>query len=804
MVRKTLCLAVIFFTLNTPWLYSQNTSPIVIGTVLEKESNEPVEMASVSLLKAQDSSLISGTVTDKEGKFSIKPERGSYLLQIQFVSHKTLTLPNINIGQTTDTINIGKAYLPQDSKELAGVEITGERSYMTMESGKKVFNIGRDLSASGANAIDVLENIPAVSVDIEGNINLRGSQGVRILVNGKPSGMMGLTGSEALEYFPANQIKRVEIITNPSAKYEAQGSAGIINIILAENRKQGVNGSLNAELGHPKDHGVSLNTNYRKKWFNIFGNYNFNVDRSPGGGWSEQTFTYPDTTYSLYTDTDRDRGGTNHSFQFGSDFYLGPNDLLRLSGVYSFSDEDNYTDLTFKDYYGASFSKEDLARVSVRDEHEKEDEEDYEFNLSYEKNFGAEDHNLTADMQARSSIETEDARLTETAGMSLSNQDTSLFQHSLNDTDVKAYLAKIDYSLPLGEEGLFEAGFRGEIRDITNNYFVRQRESAEEPWNQLDEFSNTFSYEEAIYGLYAQFENKSGSFSYQGGMRIEYTGISTRLASEGYENQRDYYDFFPSLSVTYSITELNSLQLSYSRRLDRPYFRRLNPYGTFNNNRNYRTGNPALDPEYTGAYDFGYIRNKEDNSFYIGAFYRRTVNDVEGVDTVNNEGVTVSKPYNLASRKNAGIEARYNSDILDWWDITISSYFYRGQTIGEAAGEDLNATTYTMSARASMDFDIKNWFELQLSGDYRAPEKEGQDEEKAMYEIDMGIRKKILDDKGNLALSIRDIFNTDAYESQTQGNNFYGKRYFRWRTGPVFSLTFSYTLDDKASKGNNF
>ncbi|HKK09547.1 MAG TPA: TonB-dependent receptor [Bacteroidales bacterium] len=786
---------IILYTQNS---FSQSDGEFLVeGTVIEAGSEEPIEMASATLLNPEDSTIVMGTISDTSGHFEMKPPAGNYLLSVKFVSHKTAYIPGILITDANPKYDAGIIYLATDSKKLSGIEITGERSYMSMEGGKKIFNVGRDLSTSGASAIDVLENIPAVSVDIEGNISLRGSSGVRVLVNGKPSSMMGLTGSEALDYFPANQIKRVEVITNPSAKYEAQGSGGIINIILKDNKKQGLNGSLSTELGEPKDHGVALNMNYRKNWFNVFGSYNFNVDRSPGGGWNEQTFSFPDTTFSLRTDTDRSRGGENHNFQFGSDFYLSQKDMIRASGVYSFSDQDNYTDIVYRDYTGDNFSDADLALISKRNELEKEDESDYEFNLSYEHVFDKEKHKLTADFQARSSIETEDANLVETSGPDASTQDTSLFQESLNDTDVKAYLAKIDYVYPFSEEGKFEAGFRGEIREINNEYFVKQRETEADPFELLDPFSNTFFYEENIFGAYAMLGNEAGVFNYQAGLRLEYTGISTYLKTETSKNDRSYFDLFPSASISYNFSELNSVQLSYSRRLNRPYFRRLNPFGTFNDDRNYRTGNPELDPEYTGAFDFGYIHNEKDKSFYLGAYYRRTVNDVERVDTVNNEGITISKPFNLASRNNAGIETRYNSDITDWWDFSISSYFYRGETKGEAAGEDLNAITYTMSAQATMDFDVKNWFEFQVTADYRAPEKEGQDTEKSMTELNLGIRKSLFNDKGNISFSARNLFNLDAYESSSIGNNFTSRRYFQWRSGTFYSLSFSYKL-----KGN--
>ena len=772
------------------------TYPKITGTVKDAQTGEPLYRASVALLNPGDSTIAKGTITDSTGQFKLQAAPGEYMLKVQYVSHQPEIKSAVRLRESKPSKNLGTISLMPDQKQLSEFVVSGEQSRMTMQGGKKIFNVGTDLSNSGASAAEVLDNIPAVTTDIEGNISLRGSQGVRILVNGKPSSMMGLSGSEILRYFPANQIKRVEIITNPSAKYEAQGAAGIINIILKEGQNWGLNGQFTLEAGHPKDHGASVRMNYRKKWYNIFGSYNVSTDEHPGGGWRKQTYNLPDTTYSLWTDRDRTRGGVNHNFQFGSDFYFTPNDVLKISGVYSVANEDNYTDLTFRDYTGNQFAADNLTRRTIRDELEEEKEGEYELNMNYEKTFGEDDHKLTADLQARSSVETEDASLVETMGLPGESQDTALFQNSLNDTDVQGYLAKLDYTYPFSEDGKFETGFRGEYRTIENKYNVEQRPSAAEPWNTLDRFSNTFFYDEEIYGVYAMYGNRRGAFSYQAGIRFEYTRIDTELLTDEAANERSYYDLFPSASLTYHITETNSVQASYSRRLDRPYFRELNPYNTFSNNRNYRTGNPLLDPEYTGAYDLGYINNKEERSVYVGAFYRRTVNEIENVDTVNTEGITISKPFNLASRDNAGIETRYSNEIFDWWDFSISSYFYHGSTSGYAAGESLNNSSYTMDARASFNFDVRNWFEFEVNADYRAPEKEGQDTEEAMYEVDMGLRKDFLNNRGHVSFSARDVFNTDVYRSRVDGSNFEARQKFQWRSGTFFSLSISYELKD--------
>lgn len=776
----------------------------VSGRVINGENDEPMEMVTVVLLEPEDSSLVTGTTTDSTGRFELEVGEGDYLFEAKYVGYQSRFVSDVSLDGSNPREELGQIVLEPSANTTSEVEVQGEKSEMTLEEGKKIFNVGTNLANSGASASDVLDNIPSVSTDIEGNISVRGSQGVRILINGKPSSMMGISESEALRYFPANQIERVEVITNPSAKYEAQGAGGIINIILKDNVDWGLNGTFTLEGGMPHDHGASISMNYRKKWFNIFGSYNFGYTRAPGGGWREQIFEYPDTTYSLRTDEDQSRGGLDHDIQLGSDFYFTPNDVLKVSGVYSVGDQDNYTDLTFSDYSGDRIHEEDLVQKSRRSEHEMEEEGDHELNLSYEKTFGEEEHKLTVDLQGRNSVEVEDASLVETEGLTRDRPDTVQFQNSLNSTDVRAYMGKLDYTWPFSDEGEFETGLRAEQRDITNIFNVERRDSESDPWNTLDRFSNTFLYTEEIYGAYAMFNDKSGDFGYQAGLRYEYTGISTELEDEGGQSERSYSNFFPSLSLSYDINDTTSIQASYSRRLDRPYFRELNPYNTFNNNRVYSTGNSQLDPEFTGAYDLGFVSYNSKGSIYIGGFYRRTQNEIEDVDTINDEGVTIVKPYNLASRNNVGLETRYNRDLTDWWNFSVSAHFYYGETRGNAAGENLNASTLTMDGQVRTDIDVKDWFDLQFSADYRAPEQEGQDRERAMYEINAGLRKSVLDDRGNIAFSVRDMFNTDIYRSYTDGSNFTARRKHQWRRGPFFSLSVSYELkDDDAEADEN-
>lgn len=762
---------------------------LIKGMVKNKSTNEPIFSASVILSNPVNGEMITGTTTNFEGLFQIQSDSYPISITVSYLGKE-------DSKYLTEAPNETLEFLVATSI-LEDVVIVEERSQMTMEGGKKVFNVGSDLSNSGATAADVLSNIPAVSLDVEGNVSLRGAQGVRILINGKPSGMMGISSSEALQFFPANQIQRVEVITNPSAKYEAQGAGGIINIILKDQKKTGFNGSVTLDAGIPENHGISANLNFRRKWYNLFTNFNLNTRRFPGGGFTEQTFRYADTSFSLRTDRENDRSSLSPSVRFGSDFFLSKITTLKVSGVYSSGDENNYTNLLFSDYSAENFLPNFLSAQSKRRELEEETEGNAEINLNFEHKFSEKDHQLTIDLQARRSLEIEDASLYEISDLLNSPKDTGLFQHSINQSVVLAYLSKLDYVYPFGENGKFETGFRGEIREIENLFLVEQRISELLPFQELSEFSNTFFYTEEIAGVYTMLSNSYGKWDYQAGLRLEFTGITTDLKTENSPQYRSYLNFFPSFSLAYQFSELNSIQASYSRRLDRPRFRELNPYNTFVNARSFNTGNPELDPEFSGTYDLGFIRYFEgaESSLYMGLSYRNTVNDIVRVYTVDDEGITTRTPFNLARRENIGIEGRFAYEFNDWWDANISSFVFKGSTFGEANGESLNASSITMNAQGNMNFKVKKLADIQLSGNYEAPQAQGQNETLARYAINFGARRKFLDDKLNIALSIRDLFNTRIYRSYSTGSNFNSYREYQWRRGPFYNVSVSYRFN---------
>ncbi|ELR70061.1 TonB-dependent receptor, putative [Fulvivirga imtechensis AK7] len=765
----------------------------VEGIVIDTESGQPLEYASVSLLNQQDSSLVGGGITGVDGKFSIDARPGKFIVQVQFISYASKYF-NVALSREKMTANLGTINLSPDTETLDEVVITGQKSQMVMELDKRVFNVGQDLSNTGASAADILDNIPSVNVDIEGNVSLRGSGNVRILVNGKPSGLVGISSTDALRQLQGNLIERVEVVTNPSARYEAQGNAGIINIILKKDNNDGINGSFSANAGYPDNYGLSFNVNYRKKWLNLFANYGINYRKNPGSGYANQIFYMKDTTYYTDLTRDRTRGGISNNFRFGSDFYLNDKNTITISALYRISDEENETKLVYRDYD----SNRDLVATILRFDEELEDEENIEFSMNYTKTFRSDKQKLTADIQYRESSEIEDAE--QTQGLTPKHGESfqpDVFQRSLNDEFESNLLLQADYVHPFAKEGKIEAGYRSTFRKIDNAYLVEELNEQGE-YEMLPGFTNDFNYDENIYAAYAIVGNKIGKFSYQVGLRTEVTDITTELVQDNLKNDKNYIGFFPSAHITYRLKGQNSLQASYSRRLDRPGFWSLNPFSSFTDQRNIRVGNPDLDPEYTNSYEVGYLKNWSTASLFTSVYYRHTTGVIDRVRFAE-DSITYAIPLNLSSRNAYGVEFTVSKDVGDWWKINGSANFYRSMTDGQYQEQELSNDTYTMSARVTSKMTLFGVLDYQVSGRYNAPQEDTQGRRKAFYMIDMGLSKDVLKGKGTIMFNVRDLLNSRRWRGETITSNFYQESEFQWRARQV-TASFTYRLNQKKKR----
>ena len=769
----------------------------VSGQVNDADSGDPLEYVSAVLLATRDSSIVAGAVTDAQGKFTITARPGRFILQIQYISYHDKFIRDIRLNRENLTADVGVIQLAADVDVLDEVVVQGEKTTMVMSLDKRVFNVGKDLSNMGGTAADLLDNIPSVTVDVEGNISLRGSENVRILVDGKPSGLVGISSNDALRQLQGNMVERVEVVTNPSARYDAEGLAGIINIILKKENREGVNGAFNVALGHPENYEVSFNLNYRKKWVNLFANYGVSYRRNPGGGGADQFFFSEDTTY--YTDLDREheRGGWSNSFRFGSDFYLNKKNIITVSALYRLSNEDNESNLIYEDFD----ENRNPLFITDRIDDERERDSNQEYNLNYSRNFKKKGQKWTIDLQYRDNSETESSNLLEqTFVVQGETTEPDLLQRSSNEEFDKGWFVQSDYVHPFSQKGKIEFGVRNTIRDIGNDYLVEEQDESG-IWVPLEGFTNNFNYDEDILAAYAIVGNEINKFSYQLGLRMERTDLRTELEQTNEVNDKNYTDFFPSGHFTYKLKETQSLQASYSRRIRRPRFRSLNPFFTFSDARNIRTGNPDLNPEYTDSYELGVLHNWEKSSFFYSAYYRYATGVITRITTVE-DGITYSRPENVGTRDAFGLEVTYSNEFTPWWRFNANANFFRTVTDGESQGEDLSAETTSFTTRIISRMTVRKKVDFQTTLSYRAPQEVPQGRRKSVFVMDLGLSRDIMKGKGTLTFTVRDLFNTRKWRSETITSNFISDSEFQWRSRTAI-LTFNYRLNQKKRRERN-
>jgi len=783
----------------------ERPSATIKGKIIDGDSGDPLDYATITIFSKKDSSLVTGGITDEKGLFKIETKMGKYFAQVEFLSFKTRTVSDVPLGKGQFVADLGTIALAADSETLVEVEVRAEKSQMQIGLDKRVFNVGKDLANTGSSAEDILDNVPSVEVDVEGNVSLRGSENVRILIDGKPSGLVGSDSGSGLRSLPSNLIDKVEVVTNPSARYEAEGAAGIINIVLKKDKKKGVNGSFDVTTGVPANYGIGVNMNFRREKVNFFVNYGLSYRSNNGGGKTFQERLTDDAILIQDQVRDHERGGWSNSIRFGADYDINKYNTLTGSFLFRKSDEDNLANIIYKDFIGST-DFNDLEEITTRTDNEKEDESSIQYSLNYKKTFDKKGQELTATVQYEDDSESESSDYVEQYFDR--NNDllgrADLLQESRNTESEKQYLFQIDYVNPIGKDGKFEVGLRSSIRDIRNDYEVNEFD--DNIWQPLLDFrgnplSNNFKYDEDIHAAYAIFGNKKGKFSYQFGLRGEYSQVVTELVETNELNDRDYFNLFPSAFLNYEFSEKNAVQLSYSRRIRRPRFWYLNPFFTFSDARNQRTGNPNLDPELTHSVELGHVKYFEQGTLTSSIYYRYSEGTIaRSIRTVLNDQQTLSRPENLKDEHAYGLELTLSYSPFKWWRINSDANFFRAITDGTNVQEGLKADTYAIRGRVTSRMTIRKKTDVQLRLSYRGPRETTQGRSKSITSLDISANRDILKKKATLTLSIRDLFNSRKYRSEVFLDDFFSDSEFQWRARTA-TLTFNYRLNQKKKRG---
>ncbi|MCW8981899.1 MULTISPECIES: TonB-dependent receptor [Altibacter] len=809
-MKKIFALLLLVATATVFSQRAENNGPVTVsGKIIEDGTNIPLEYATVAFID-QNKNIVTGGITDIDGNYAIDVAPGVYTVQFEFISYKTKQLPNQRLFEDT---TLPTMTLAVDAASLDEVVIRAETTEVQVRLDKKIYNIGKDLTTSGATVSDALNNVPSVNVDVEGAISLRGNENVRILINGKPSAIAGFGSTDALRQLPAESIERVEVITSPSARYDAEGTAGIINIILRKEKTLGLNGSIQTNLGIPISSGITGNINLRTDKFNIFNTTGIRYSDAPGNAYFENLY-FSDTRENplVIEDRDYDRLRKGFNTNLGFEYFLTDNSSITATGFLRTGDnEDVTTNITNE------FNRSNALAVSrTRIETETEEDESYQFSLNYVNNFSEDGHKLTADFQYENDTETEksfiEERNTFPVSQELSAEDITTVE------DQQEYLAQIDYVLPIGENAQFEAGYRGNFEETVTDYLLLEEVGTSGSFVRNDSLSNIFTYNENVHALYSQYGNKFGKFSFLLGLRMENTQLKGKVDAEdvgGSGNDdlninfdKNYTGLFPTVNLIYELGESENVTLGYNRRINRPRSWFINPFPSRSSEANVFQGNPNLDPAYASAFDLGYLKRWGKFTLTSSIYYQYETDSFERIQEDTGEltpnGIPIIRtiPINLSTNQRYGFEAGALYNPLKWLRLNGSFNFFKFVTDGAFNGVDYGAENTSWFARGSAKVTLPAKIDWQTNAFYRGPSNNAQTETEGLLSVDLALSKDIINDNATLAFNVSDLFNTRKRQSLTETETFRSYSEFQWRQRQfTFSFTYRFNEQKKRQRG---
>jgi outer membrane receptor for ferrienterochelin and colicins len=789
---------IIIFSLISFVAFSQQTLKIS-GKVYDKANNLPLEYSIVYIKNTQNPSSVFGGTTDNKGAFSIDVPKGNYDIKIDFMSFKPYEV-TMTIDKNTD---LGNIQLDTDSQMIEGVEIIAERSTVELRLDKRIYNVGQDMMVKGGTISDVLDNVPSVSVDVDGTIMLRGDTNVKILIDGKPSGLAGMNINDALKMLPADSVEKIEVITNPSSRYEAEGGGGIINIILRKGKNDGINGSFTVTTGDPANHSISANVNHKTEDFNIYTTQSYNQRGSKGNFLNDIENLDPltgDTTGFINEDRHNERLNKGYTGTVGIDWNLTDSFSWSNSLTYRKDNSSNPTMVSI-DYYDPNMG---LLSKTSRDNYDVGTGEDVDYSTGFIKKFSKDGHKLSADFSVAynkndnlSNITTQDltldqiTRLERTANISRNNRN----------------LAMLDYVLPIGKNTQFEAGYRGNFSDVVIDYKVENFNQGNDQWENDANYSNILGYKENVNALYTQLGSKFGKFSVMAGLRWEDTNIEIdQRTSQIYKNKR-YDNLFPSVFFSYELNDEANISLSYSKRVSRPRSYYINPFSNLSSNVSLFRGNPDLDPAMSNAFDLGFLKRWGNRVTLSTSMYFNHTTDsfqfIRYVEEINNIDVLVTSPVNLGVQDRFGFEFTLNYNPFRWWRLNGNFNLYRNETKGDYTYYDLNNNmntqnfdnvAYSWFSRITSKITLPYKIDWQTNATYRAPEENAQGRSKGVLSANLAFSKDVLKDKGTISVNVSDVFNSRKRISETEllTQNSYSE--MQWRERQI-TLSFTYRFN---------
>lgn len=775
----------------------------VRGTVIEKTTKQTLEYATISFYNVNSPKAVAGGITDNKGNFDIDIAPGTYDIKIEFIS---FVVSEIKAKSITENTNLGTIALSEDATMLSEVVVRAESTTVDIKLDKKVYNVGQDLMVKGGTVSDVLDNIPSVSVDADGTVSLRGNDNVRILIDGRPSNAINIT--EALRNIPADAIEKVEVVTNPSARYDSEGGGGLLNIILKKGKNQGLNGTFIANISDPESYGISGNLNYKTEMFNLFTTTGYNYRTNPGNSITNTEYLNADGSTRNYIDETKtnERLSKGYNSNFGLEWYLSKAttwtnsfNLRRYLG-------ENPETVTFRNFD----ADRNFLFTNLRFNDQNSQSEDVEYSTNFVTKFNDKGHKLSID--AAFSKNKDDDNSIINAGL-----ETTANVERQNRNVIQA-----DYVYPFGKNNQFEAGYKGDFNTLTTDFRVDTLDVANSNYISDARYTNTLQYRERINAVYSQFGTKFNKLSVLVGLRFEDSNITINQFTTGEFKTKHYNNFNPSAFLTYEITDRQTISLSFSRRISRPRGRFINPFSNYSSNINIFRGNPDLDPSFTDAFDLGYLQrfkkvtlstsmylNKTTDSFQFirqesGDFVTTTV---DGTDVQT--PVIITTPINLATQYRFGFEFTLNYSPYKWWKLNSNFNLFRNETQGDYEYTDsqnnlivqnFDNVAVSWFTRLTSKVTLPYKIEWQTNGTYNGPQNSAQGRSRGVASANLAFSKDFFKEQATVSLNVNDVFNSRKriYDTYLPGVlNSYSE--MQWRTRQV-NLSFTYRFNKKKNE----
>jgi outer membrane receptor protein involved in Fe transport len=771
----------------------------VSGIIIEKTSNKPLEFANIIIRNNADSSKFQGTITGSKGEFSFdKLEFGNYKIIYSFIGFDKVETPVFTLNTKQSKMNLGKLYISESTASLGEVSVTAQRSTFVNSIDRKTFNVGQDIMSKTGSVSELLQNVPSVQVDIDGNVSLRGMGNVMFLINGKPSALMGANYAAVLQQMPANSIEKIEIITNPSAKYKPDGTSGIINIVLKKGKNLGLNGMASLNAGNDNRINGNLSLNYNPGKINILGSYSVRQDDRLRytDDYRKHFILNTDTVNYIHVISSDHSRPLSQIFRTGADYKINAKNTIGVTGSYNYRSFIRYANNT------NLWQATDLTTTKDYDRFRRdpEFEKDIELSANYIHSFKKEGHELTFDYTTSMSKEQEDNHYTDTYRIPdiSPSYDNTLIKQGGNETQFS-----MEYINPISENKKLEAGYLLETSMSDMDYFGEFFDPSTALWVQDFAKSNKFIYKETIHVLYGTYEQKLGKFGILAGLRFEEAILNANQVTTDTVVKNNYFRIYPSLHLTYKLTDQHELQLNYSHRIRRPEGDDLNPFPEWADPYNLRIGNPHLKPADIHSVEFGYQFKKNKTIFLSTIYYRYTYNGMTDIVKFINDTVKLTTRENLSKSSSAGLELVLSTSIGQLATLNLSTNTYFNTIDASSLGYSSNKSIITWSANLSAGINLSKSTVLQVTSSFNAETLTPQGKQLPSFVLNTGVKQELFKKKMSFILTISDVFNSLRNRTIIDTQELYEK-IIRRRSSRIIYAGLTYTFGNQKKKELEF